>query len=252
MIDTHVHLEEFADPEEVLKRAGRAGVKAVVAVGTDAGSNRKALELALRFPDMVFPALGLHPWALAEADPDRELEFLRENLSRAVALGEVGLDYDRRVTKRAGKERQREVFGRLLELAALKDKPVIVHARYSWKEALEMVRDAGVRKAVFHWYAGPPDVLELLLKNGYFISATPAAEYHPDHRKAVAAAPLGNLLLETDAPVEYGGETRYRAEPADLVRTLHAVAELKGVPETELAEAATENAKRFFGIASPP
>lgn len=248
MIDTHVHLEEIPDVAAALERARQAGIKAVIAVGSDRPSNKKVLELAERFPGCVFPALGLHPWALGEADLEGELKFIESNLPTAIALGEIGLDFDRRVTKRVGKEGQRRAFERLLGLAAINDKPVIVHARYSWGEALQSVQRAGVRRAVFHWYAGPLDVLDSLLEKGYLISATPAAEYHPDHRRAVAAAPLKNLLLETDAPVEYGRESRYRAEPADLLRTLHAVAELKGISEEELARISTENAKAFFNL----
>ena len=56
---------------------------------------------------------------------------------------------------------------------------------------------------------------------------------------------MDNLLLETDTPVKYGGFT---AEPADVVRTLKAVAKLKGLSEAEVADATTENALKLFGI----
>ncbi len=82
----------------------------------------------------------------------------------------------------------------------------------------------------------------------YYISATPAAEYHQEHRRAVKAAPIEKLLLETDSPVSYGMEVRWRAEPADTLRTLKAAAEAREFNEVELARITTDNAIKFFDL----
>ena len=82
------------------------------------------------------------------------------------------------------------------------------------------------------------------------MSATPAIEYHEEHRRAVKEVPLERMLLETDAPVVYrrGSELEYESRPADVVRSLRGVAELRGMSEAYIAEATTANALRFFGI----
>jgi TatD DNase family protein len=102
-----------------------------------------------------------------------------------------------------------------------------------------------IPKAVFHWFSGPLEILQELLNHGYLISATPAAHYSEKHQKAIREAPLEKLLLETDSPVVYEGRS---SEPADVVRTLQAVARIKTISEPEVAKVTTENAVRFFGL----
>ena len=103
---------------------------------------------------------------------------------------------------------------------------------------------------MFHWYTGTSSVLRDIVSQGYFISATPAVEYHEEHRRAVKEIPLERMLLETDAPVVYGRgrEFEYESSPADVVRSLRGAAGLKGMSEAQLAEVTTENAMRFFGL----
>lgn len=247
IIDTHAHLEEIDGLDAALERAREAGVVAVIAVGMDRQTNERALEVSERHPGFVYPALGLHPWGLETSKVDAALRSIEESVDRAVAIGEVGLDYWLKEARRdpRQKELQRETFSSVLALAKRYRKPVLVHARGSWRDSLEMVRQAGVERAVFHWFSGPMEVLDELLDSGYFISATPAAGYSQPHRQAVRRAPLSNLLLETDCPVEYQG---HASEPADLPRVLRAVAKLEGLEEREVAEVTTANAARLFGL----
>ena len=109
-----------------------------------------------------------------------------------------------------------------------------------------MVEGAGTVKAVFHWYTGPLNVLRDIVGRGYFISATIAAEYHEEHRRAVREAPIDRLLLETDSPVVYRGGIR--AEPADVLRSLHSVAKSKDMEPRAVADRTTQNSSMLFGI----
>jgi len=113
-----------------------------------------------------------------------------------------------------------------------------------------LVAEAQVEKAVFHWYAGTSSVLRDIIGQGYFISATPAVEYHGEHRRAVKEIPLARLLLETDSPVVYrrGTEFEFASRPAHLVRVLQGVARLRNVSEAQIAAATTDNALRFFDL----
>jgi len=251
LVDTHAHLDEEEDLEAAIEKARLAGVAGIIAVGQDLSSNIKNLEMSSLYPGYVYPALGLHPWAvgwLDEPQLQRNLDFISNNLPGAVALGEVGLDYDKRVLKTAGKDLQKDVLRRLLALARRHDRPVSLHSRYAWKDALQEAGDAGVRKLVFHWYTGFSSTLAELIEAGYYISATPAAEYHDEHRRAIREVPLERLLLETDCPVNYGREQRYRSQPSDVVRSLRAIASIRGISEQEAAAVTTANARRLFGL----
>jgi len=255
LIDTHAHLDEIEDLPVALGDASDVGVVAIIAVGTDYNSNQRVLEISQQYRKLVYPALGLHPWQLGEmesSEVERTLYQIEENIGEAIAIGEVGLDYDKRVKARVSRDRQQAVFGEVMGLATKHRKPALIHSRYAWKDALALAIQAGVKEAVFHWYTGPSSVLREIIAREYFISATPASEYHAEHRRAVREAPLLKLLLETDSPVQYGRESRYVSAPRDVRRSLSAVAAIKGMEEEALAEQTTQNSLRLFPMIMSP
>ena len=250
LIDTHAHLEEIANLEQVLAEAKAAYIITIIGVGSDDASNQKALQLAQSYQGSVYPALGLHPWNIKDSVIDRTLELIEANVDKAVAIGEIGLDYHKKVRALAEKDLQKSVLKEVLKIAKKYEKPVLIHSRYAWRDALSLVAEAQLEKAVFHWYTGPSSVLRDIINHGYFISATPAVEYHEEHRRAIKEIPLERLLLETDSPVVYGRGRgfEYESRPADVLRALRSVAELRGVSEVQIAEITTENALRLFCI----
>ena len=118
LIDTHAHLEEMESLEQVLDAARSVGIIAVIGVGTGGDSNKKVLEFAQVYKDFVYPALGLHPWNLKASEIDQNLEFIEANIDEAVAIGEVGLDYHKRVRAKAEKDLQKYALSELLKIAS--------------------------------------------------------------------------------------------------------------------------------------
>ena len=241
IIDTHAHLDELPDPEAAIKEAREGSVAAIVAVGQDIPSNQKTLEMAGRHPGFIFPAIGYHPWRLNPDNDDETLAYIDTNLKHCVALGEVGLDYKAKTKKKP----QKAIFQELLAIARKYDKPVIVHCRYVHETAYRMVKEAGLEKAIFHWYSGSLDLISLIAGDGYYMSATPALLYNPYHAAAIRAVPLSNLLLETDSPVQY---QELAARPVHVQVTLQEVARVKCMAAEEIAAQTTRNAKACFGL----
>lgn len=239
-IDTHAHLDEFSTVEDVIERAHNSGVKAIIAVGQGHKSNEKILELGKRFEGYVFPAIGIHPWEV-ESDAELEIALIKEKSDACIAIGEIGLDY----WIKRDKEIQKDVFKKLLQIAVEKDKPVSIHTRGAWDEAYQIAKEVGVRKAVFHWYSGPLEVLTNILDSGYFISASPAVEYSKAHREAIEKTSIENIVLETDSPVKYKG---VEAEPATVLKTLKLVASLKKLSEEKVSEQTIKNAVELFQL----
>jgi len=240
VIDTHAHLEELNDVQRALAEAREAGVIKIVGVGSDSKSNQRILALAKQFSEMVVPALGLHPWNL-EHDPAEEIKFIEAHIDECIALGEVGMDYwiDR------DQELQRRTLETILKIAVEHDKPAILHSRGAWQDVFELVRESNIEQAVFHWYSGPIDLLHQILDVGYYISATPAAEYSRHHQRAIVETPIERIVLETDTPVNYRG---MKARPVHVLRSLNAVAKLKGLSPEEVAEITTRNAIQVFRL----
>lgn len=247
LVDTHAHLSDLLDREGVVDRAKRAGVDAIVAVGANLRTCASTLEWAESFPGYVLPALGVHPTEWFDDDVPSTLGFIEERIDRCVAIGEIGLDYWNKEARKSKdvREKQRELYVRQLKMAKDHVKPASVHGRGSWRDALDLARLHGPDHVVFHWYSGPLDILKELLDAGSYISATPAAEFSRDHRAALAVAPLERILVETDSPVSYHGSL---SEPADLLRTVRALSEIKGVSFEDVSRATTRNAERFFGL----
>ena len=108
-----------------------------------------------------------------------------------------------------------------------------------------MVVERSIKGAIFHWYAGPLDLLDNILDSGFFISATPALAYSPLHQQAIKKTPLERILLETDTPVSYQGK---ESRPKDVRTSLQEVARLKGIDLLEVARQTTTNATHFFQI----
>jgi len=253
IIDTHAHIDEIENWPEALDRARAAQVSDVIAVSLNLNSMRRILSLAESSKGVrIHPALGVHPESIEKNFPGPEVfEFIRSHIHQAVAIGETGLDFWYKAVKdnQAEKDKQKSSFSRHLELAKEFDLPIIIHSRGAWSECLEMTLQSGVRRALFHWYSGPLDVLKGVLDAGFYVSTSPSVGYSPQSQQAMLAAPLERILIETDSPVTYRGEEgSYKAEPKDVVKTLKALSRLRQIDEAVLLDQVNHNAKQFFGI----
>ena len=245
MIDTHAHLDACADPPaDVVARARAAGVGRILTVGTSVDGSRAALALA-EGHDEVFAILGIHPHEAAHANGVDELRPLLGH-ERAVAVGETGLDFYRDYAPR---DRQRELFERHLELARELRKPVVVHNRAADTEVLaELARFDGV--VVLHCFSYP-GALRTALERGYYVSFAGNVTYKnaADLRVAATQVPADRLLTETDSPYLSPQPVRGKPnEPANVVHTLSALADVRGDDVGELEAQIDANAARAFGL----
>jgi len=248
LTDTHAHLDACAEPAEVLlSRAREAGVERVVAIGSGLDSCRETLAIAARETG-VFAALGVHPHQAADEDA-RGLAELRELLgdARAVAVGEIGLDFYRDYAPR---DRQREVFARQLELAAELEKPVVVHTRSADDETAAAL-DGFPGTVVLHCFSSPA-LLPVALDRGYYVSFAGNVTYPKaeELREAARAVPSDRLLAETDSPYLAPQPRRGRPnEPANVVHTIATLADARGEDTAATAALLDANAAAAFGLA---
>lgn len=254
LIDTHAHLDHLNDLDEALEAAAAAGVAGIVAVSMDLDSCRKNLEIQRTKTALpIYLGLGMHPAQADENQAQGCLELIREHKNALTAVGEIGLDFWYKDVRKdeEKKERQRRVFRLFLAAARELNLPAVIHSRGAWRECLETAREMEIRKAVFHWYSGPWDVLDDILAQGYYVSATPSVAYSPQLREAVSRAPIERILLETDCPVYYKNrdtDEGFEARPKDVFKTLEACCALKGLAPEEAAGRFNANAREFFNI----
>jgi TatD DNase family protein len=252
IIDTHAHIDQLEDLSGALTRAHDAGVTDIVAMSVDLDSMKKLLGIAIQYKQpKVHAALGVHPGQIKPETQQSAFDFMRANIAQACAIGETGLDYQYKWVRKDLDERQKQKdsFNFHLSLAREFDLPIVIHSRGAWRDCLSMTQAFGVKRALFHWYSGPVDILDQIIDAGFYVSTSPSVGYSPESRKAMAHAPMDRILIETDSPVRYKeGEDFYMSEPKDVIRTWKALAQLKDLNEQEVLTAVNTNAKKFFGI----
>ena len=247
MIDTHAHLDACADrPSALIRRARAAGVDRIITVGTGLDSSRAALELA-DLHEEVYAALGIDPHQAGDAEASRvgELGELLEH-ERAVALGEIGLDYYR---DSAPRDRQRRLFDAQLELAAELGKPVVIHTREADKDTAEAL--AGFDGTVVMHCFSSPGLLATVVERGYYVSFAGNVTYPKasDLRAAAAQVPVERILAETDSPYLAPQARRGRPnEPANVALTVAALAEARRQDADELGAQIDANADGAFSL----
>ena len=247
LIDSHVHMESFGDPESVVQQSKDAGLDAVICVGGSLESSMVAKLLARKYPDYFYPALGVHPSEVLKEDIDAAVAYLRENLDGCVAVGEVGLDYAYSFAKpKDVRARMREGFSRFLDVASEFGLPVSIHSRSAYRDSLELAAGAGV-EGVFHWYDGPLHTLRGILDAGFYVSATPSVAYSKGVMAVMEEAPIDRVLVETDSPV-YLRNLGRRSTPVDVGLVVDALAGLKGMDPGEVSRVTARNAERLFRL----
>ena len=252
LIDNHTHLQDepFRGKEEFyLDRAQKLGVTKLICAGQDPDFNKRAIDLSQRFTQ-VYAMVGFCPDVAKDYDQKAEDLLIEQlQLPGVVALGEVGLDY---YWDESPRDKQREVFARQVELAYELKKPVDIHTRDAFGDCYEILKDSNLEYgAILHSFNGDISWLTKFLDlNVYFsysgvVSCTKAVEVH----EAAQKTPLERLLVETDAP--YLTPKPYRGrqnEPGTVYYVARAIAELKGLPLDEVAQATYANTMRVYGL----
>lgn len=180
--------------------AASAGVAAIITVGTDVATSRRAVQDSERH-DSVWAVVGIHPHDASEASADviQQIEALSHH-PRVVAIGEIGLDYFRDHSPR---EAQREAFRTQLRLAKKLDMPVVLHLRDAFEDAFEILESEGPpERVVFHCFSGGPAQAERAIAMGGILSFAGNVSFQNAEplREAARIAGLNRLLVETDSP----------------------------------------------------
>ncbi len=265
--DAHTHMNFVAynsDREETILRAKDAGVGMNV-VGTQLDTSKAAVALAEKY-DNVYATIGLHPIHTSKSYHDeKELgeggkEFTSrgevfdmtayEELGkspRVIAVGECGLDYYR--ADESSKGAQTKAFIEQIELANTLGKPLMLHIRNAYDDALEILKAHAKVKGDTHFFAGDWVTAKKYLDFGFTLSFTGVITFTHDYDEVVKNAPLDMLLSETDAPYVTPAPHRgKRNEPAHVELVVRQIAAIRGEDFEGVRTQLLQNARRVFGI----
>ncbi len=254
LVDAHIHLSdpEYAQhTDEVIADAKNSGVNALVSNATDLGTSVASLELGERNPNLVYTALGIHPWninVLKDNELDDTLKLIQDQAQKKtiVAIGEIGLDSKYEKTW----EKQLEVFDKMLQMAEKVNLPVIVHSRGTTERIVDMLPSYKLKNVLLHWFSYPLVALSKAVEHGYCITEGPPTVYSSGIREVIEQVPLTNLLTETDGPVKYYKQpfNGQPTKPSFVRLVVEAVAEIKRMNAEKIADQIATNFENFFNV----
>ncbi|MDR2204005.1 MAG: TatD family hydrolase [Nitrososphaerota archaeon] len=254
LIDAHIHLSESeytGHLDEIIADAKIAGVIALVTNSVDLKTCKNDIKLAEQYPDLIYPALGIHPWNINHLKPGELQETIDYILQqgqkkRLVAIGEIGLDCKYETIW----EQQMLVFDKMLHIAEQLCLPVIIHSRGTTDKIVELLQSYNVKHVLLHWFSHPMEILDKAIDLGYFITEGPPVVYSIGIREIVKQTPLTNLMTETDGPVRYRKEpfNGQLTAPSCIQAVLEAIAEIKNMHTNEVAEQVAKNFEIFFNV----
>jgi len=261
LVDVHCHLDHARfkeDLDKVIERAKNAGLKSIITSGVNSATNRMILRIAEKY-DIVKASFGLYPIdALAREleageasgftrdvqsiDVDAELDWIRRNKEKCVAVGECGLDYHWITGKEA---EQKKIFQKIINTVEKINKPIIIHSRKAELDAVEMLESSNLKKIVLHCFSAKKSLIKRAADNGWSFSIPPVITRLQHFQTLVEMVNIKQLLTETDAPYlsPFPGQ---RNEPAFVVETIKKIAEIKGMVEEEVASNIFMNYSNMF------
>jgi TatD DNase family protein len=246
LVDTHCHLDDErfeADRSKIV--SDFSGI--IINCGTNLLTSTASIRLAKRYENL-YPTVGIHPHYADSADEDifSELERLTTE-NRIVAIGECGLDFYRNISDR---EKQKEVFKKLITMGKERGLPLIVHSRDAISETLKILKEMGAERVVLHSFSGERNDMKEAVNLGFYIGISGVVTFKGSKiKEIVKEIPQDKLLFETDAPYLAPSPFRgMRNKPQYVKFVAEVCASLLGISTEDAFNINYQNAKRLFGI----
>ncbi len=264
LVDVHCHINHEllkSQIDDVLARAKKAGVHAILLSGVNPENNREVLTLSQKYPLIkssfgVYPidALGLAPDETGlprhkgKIDLDEEFKFIKENLSQTAAIGEIGMDFYW-ATKEETYEEQAKNFRKIIQFAIKVKKPIVIHSRKAEAECIEILEQEIPNKeipVIQHCFSGRKSLMTKAIELGYYFSIPPIICKASNFQTLVKKAPISQLLTETDSPWLSPFKDTPN-EPANVIESIKKIAEIKKMDIEEVADQIWQNYVKVFG-----
>ena len=253
IFDTHTHLNDeklINNLDEIIKSAEEHDVSKFLCVGWDIESSKQAIEIAHKYPGVVFAAVSIMPTEYKSFN-EYSIEELR-NLaqdSSVVAIGEIELDYHYENSDEV-KQKQKEMFIKQIELANELNLPVSIHCRDAFQDTLDIVKSFHVkRKSVLHCYSGSLEMAREFKKQNFVFGFGGTLTYKnsKNTQNVFDNLDLDDIVFETDAP--YLTPAKYRGnynKPEYIYETVLFAANRKNLPIDEMEVISYNNASKIF------
>jgi TatD DNase family protein len=234
------------EPAVAVEAARAARVERMICVGVDVPTSERSIEIASKL-EGVRASAGVHPHDADGFDDEAaaRIETLLKDPA-VVGVGECGLDWFRMHSER---DAQLRTLAAHIELARGCGKPMIVHVRDAWDDALRVLDEGSAERVVIHCFTGDAEIARECERRGYWLSFAGNVTYpkNAHMREAAAVVSLDRVLVETDSPFLAPQKLRgIDNAPKNVVITLAELAGVRDEPLELLAEATVSNAEAAF------
>ncbi len=242
IIDMHCHAHEY-DEKTIIKFISNKIL--IVSVADDPSTSIKNIEIGEKFKGKIIPCVGIHPWEINKYninDVYKLVDLAIENNIKCI--GEIGLD---RLFVSKTISKQIEIFKAFLEASRSYDFIYNLHTPKTWREVFELLVKYDVKRAYFHWYTGPTDLLKDIESMDYFIGINPAALIQEKHKRIIEKAPLKIMITESDGPYKYKS---LQLNPFLIEKTIELISYIKGVEREYVVRMIEFNVNKILNIMS--
>lgn len=256
IFETHAHYDDDAfdtDRDELLSSMQENGIGVVVNACASVGGLHKTIALMEKYP-FVYGAIGVHPDDADKMTQDtlEEIRSLSKH-EKAVAIGEIGLDYYWHKEKEEHRIQQ-EMFRAQMDIAREVKLPFMVHSREAAEDTLQIVREyvnGGMYGGIIHCFSYGKEIAREYLNMGLHLGIGGVVTFKNAKKlkEVVAYAPLEQLVLETDSPYLSPEPNRgKRNSSLNLPYVAEAIAAIKGVTAQEVIAVTEANARKLLGF----
>ncbi|OCT83321.1 putative deoxyribonuclease TATDN2 [Xenopus laevis] len=207
--------------------------------------------------DMVWGAFGCHPHFAQYFNDKKQEEILKAmRHPKAVAYGEMGLDYSRKCSTQVSV--QHEVFEKQLKLAVSMGKPLVIHCRDADEDLLRIMKKCVPRdyKIHRHCFTGDYKVIEPFLTEfpNMAVGFTAVLTYPSalEAREAMKQIPLERLIVETDAPYFLPRQVPKSlckfSHPGLAMHTVQEIAKTKNLSVKSVLATLLHNTNRLYNL----
>lgn len=258
LVDTHAHVNFNAfkdDSDEVIRRSLAEHIM-LINIGSQYSTSKRAVEIAEKYPEGVYAAVGLHPIHVEDGFDNEQYRQLAKS-KKVAAIGEIGLDYKAEYV--LSKEKQKEVLQKQLALAKELNLPVILHCRMAHDELIEILNTRYKilnTRGVVHCFIGDWQQAQAYLGMGFYLGFN-GIIFKLDLDEMIQKTPLERILLETDCPYltplpAVALAKAGRNEPIYIKYVAEKIAQIKNLSYKEVAEITSQNAQKLFKITALP
>ncbi|MGB0402453.1 MAG: TatD family hydrolase [Salibacteraceae bacterium] len=256
--DTHCHIysEQFdTDISPIIQKATEANVARFFLPNIDMDYTNRLHDLSEKYPDQMFPMMGLHPCSVKDDYKDQlnQMEELLFNQKpvKYFAVGEIGIDL---YWDKSFLEQQKDAFRTQVDWALKLGIPIVIHVRDAFAEIFELMDELYTPelKGVFHCFTGGKEEAEKI------ISAYPTFKMgiggvvtfkNSGLDSVVSEIPISRIVLETDSPYLAPHPNRgKRNEPSYLLYIAEKVANIYSVSLEELSVITEKNTNELFNL----